>query len=291
MRNRWLLNLCLVALVALLAFSVISKRSAEKAEPDTLLTALTVDEINSMRIQIGDNKPVLLEKDKDKWSLAAPLRARVNQFKVRSLLRLATATSELRLPTTTNDLGKYGLDKPKARVWLGSEEIQLGTRHPFKNAQYVLYKDTVHLIGAQDFNPGSYQYTDLISPRLFEEHHKPVALELPDLTLRYSDGRWELRPENGNITPDRINQFVNEWRFARALNVDRYSGKGVRDQIRIIFSDGSTGETAKQETLELGILSYRPDFVLYRKDEGLEYQFTEDTGKRLLNLSPKSSSK
>jgi hypothetical protein len=41
----------------------------------------------------------------------------------------------------------------------------------------------------------------------------------------------------------------------------------------------------KTEKLVLGILAYKPDFVLYRRDENLEYHFTDDTGKRLLNIS------
>ena len=41
----------------------------------------------------------------------------------------------------------------------------------------------------------------------------------------------------------------------------------------------------KSEKLSLGILAYKPDFVLYRPDENLEYHFTEATGKRLLNLN------
>jgi hypothetical protein len=40
-----------------------------------------------------------------------------------------------------------------------------------------------------------------------------------------------------------------------------------------------------RDQLELGILSYKPDFVLYREDENLEYRFTEDTGKRLLDIN------
>jgi len=41
----------------------------------------------------------------------------------------------------------------------------------------------------------------------------------------------------------------------------------------------------KTEKLVLGVLAYKPDFVLYRRDENLEYHFTEDTGKRLLTIS------
>ena len=69
-----------------------------------------------------------------------------------------------------------------------------------------------------------------------------------------------------------------------ALTVARYTGRPVVDRVRVRFAadEGVTNQTRDQ--LELGILSYKPDFVLYREDENLEYRFTEDTGKRLLNI-------
>ena len=43
---------------------------------------------------------------------------------------------------------------------------------------------------------------------------------------------------------------------------------------------------AKSNVIKLGVISYKPEFVLYRPDEKLEYRFSEDTGKRLLQLKP-----
>lgn len=284
MRNRWLLNLGLVALVAVLALVAFSKRSKDENTAETPLTTLTADKIGRVRIQYPGEKAIVLEKNGQTWLLAAPLRARANQFKVENLLRLATAVSGMHVPVDNSNRGKYGLDKPKARVWLENEEIQVGVRHPFKNAQYVLYRDTVHLVPAYHFIPGSYRYANLISPRLLEENRTPVAFELPELSLRLDDGNWKLDPQNEHITPDRINEFVNAWRFAQALAVDRYSASKVHGQIRITFKDTKD----ESDILELGILSYKPEFVLYRKDEGLEYRFIEDTGKRLLNIKESS---
>ncbi|MFQ5545601.1 MAG: hypothetical protein ACE5FE_06465, partial [Acidiferrobacterales bacterium] len=79
--------------------------------------------------------------------------------------------------------------------------------------------------------------------------------------------------------------FVEQWQNVRALTVARYTGRPVVDRVRVSFAtdEGVTNQTRDQ--LELGILSYKPDFVLYREDENLEYRFTEDTGKRLLDIN------
>jgi len=115
--------------------------------------------------------------------------------------------------------------------------------------------------------------------RLLEDGRKPVNLKLPDFTLTLKDGTWRRQPKDEKLATDSINRFVDEWRHARALTVDRYSGKRVHEWIKMGFArDG------KQEVLRIGILAYKPDFILYRKDEGLEYHFPEDTGKRLLKI-------
>ncbi len=283
MRSRWLLNLGLVVLVALLAVFALNKRDTD--DDRILLTAIDLDSVKTVRLQHGDDKPIVIGQQLDKWVLLAPEPARANQFKIRNLLRLAAAVSERQFAAESSSLGKYGLDKPVARLWLDDQVIHIGARHPLKNSRYVLYKDAVHLISAHYFDSRAYGYVDLISPRLFADHRRPVVLELPQLRLQRNDGTWTIEPEDESLAADGINDFVEQWRNVRALTVVRYAGGPVVDRVHVTFAadEGATDQTRDQ--LELGILSYEPDFVLYRQDENLEYRFTEDIGKRLLNIN------
>ncbi|MDH3671552.1 MAG: DUF4340 domain-containing protein [Gammaproteobacteria bacterium] len=283
MRIRWLLNLGLVVLVALLAVFALSKRNADGDR--VLFTAIDPVNIKTVRLQYGDNEPIVIGQQLDKWVLLAPEPARANQFKIRNLLRLAAAASERQFAVNTDSLDKYGLDKPVARLWLDDQVIHIGGRHPFKNSQYVLYKDAVHLISAHYFDSSAYSYVDLISPRLFADHRRPVMLELPQLRLQRNDGVWTIEPEDESLAADRINDFVEQWRNARALAVARYTGRPVVDRVRVSFAADEGVTIQARDQLALGILSYKPDFVLYREDENLEYRFTEDTGKRLLDIN------
>jgi hypothetical protein len=80
-----------------------------------------------------------------------------------------------------------------------------------------------------------------------------------------------------------LNALVEEWQQAQAFAVTTYSGTGpIHRRIHLTVQDGDTARAPA--TITLGVLSERPEFVLYREDEGLEYRFTEDTGRRLLNL-------
>ncbi len=283
MRTRWLLNLGLVVAVALLTIFALNKRNTD--DNQTLVTAINLDDIKTVRLQHGDDEPIVIGRQLDKWVLLAPAPARANQFKVRNLIGLAAAASERQFAADSSSLKKYGLDKPVARLWFDDQVIHIGARHAFENSHYILHRDSVHLISAQYFDSSAYGYVDLISPRLFANHRQPVILELPKLRLQQNDGTWTMEPDDESVTADRINDFVEQWRNVRALAVARYTGRPVVDRVRVHFAadDGTT--TPAVDRLELGILSYEPDFVLYRQDENLEYRFTQDTGKQLLDIN------
>lgn len=283
MHTRWLLNLGLLVLVALLAIFALNKPDTDGDK--TLLTTIDPDQIKTVRLQHGDEDPIVIGQQLDKWVLLAPAPARANQFKIRNLLRLAAATSDRKFSAESNSLAEYGLDKPVARLWFDDEVIHLGAHHAFENSQYVMYRGSVHLISAQYFDSSTYGYIDLISPRLFAENRRPVILELPQLRLQRNNGTWTMKPDDESVGADRINDFVEQWRNVRALAVANYTGKPVLNRVHVTFAaDEATGNQTRDQ-LELGILSYKPDFVLYRQDENREYRFTEDTGKRLLNIN------
>ena len=57
--------------------------------------------------------------------------------------------------------------------------------------------------------------------------------------------------------------------------MSRYSGRQAVGKINLKLRD-------KEKKVELAILAYEPELILYRKDEGLEYHFPLEAGKRLL---------
>ncbi len=280
LKSRWLLNLALVVLVTVLALFALYKGSRENTEAGPPLMTLATDQITRIQIDRPKKPRIVLTKTDDAWRLTAPHPARASSFNVDRLLRLAKAESQARFPAVPEELARYGLDKPSARVLLNDEEIIFGAMHPIKNQHYVRYRDEVHLIPSRYFAPITYRYTNYIDTRLLEEGRTPVGFKFPDFRLTLKDGTWHRQPKNDKLTTDSINNFVQEWRHARALSVERYSKKRALGRIQITFT-----KNGKTETLTLAILGYKPDFILYRKDEGLEYHFPEDIGKRLLKIS------
>lgn len=278
MKGRWLLNLILLAVIGALAALALLKPGKETEVPKSRLTTLNAEGIDHIRIERSGQKPVELKKEAGQWRLTRPLSARANRFNIASLTGLASAETETTFPVP-EDLNQYGLKPPMVRFWLNDTALEMGSQHPLKSDRYVRVGNRILLLPAQRLRTLENPYTDFIDSRLIEAGQTPIGIQFDKLKLVNKEGKWSLTPEDKDIKADQIESFTREWTHAHALSVDRYSGKPVTDTIRITLGAGD-----KARTLKLGILSRKPELVLYRKDEGLEYRFTEESGRRLLDI-------
>lgn len=281
LKRRWLLNAALLLLIGALGWAMIHRSGQEKNASATHLTTLSTTAISQIRIEHSEQSAIVLDKTGEEWRLTAPIPARANRFNIESLLRTLSAPAETRIPAVTGELAEFGLDKPQSRLWFDNETIAFGAMHPLTNHVYVLYKNGVALIPAHNLAPATYPYTNFIDSRLFEEDRKLVALRLPGFSLTLKDGIWRQQPMDQTLTSDQINEFVAGWQNASALRIEKYSGKEEIGKIVL-----ATLRDNKEVKLRLGILAYKPEFILFRQDENLKYHFTEQTGTRLLNLKP-----
>lgn len=283
MKNRWLLNIGLTLLVGLLVLLVLYKPGVEKEIPGTPLTASTAANIQRIKIVRPNQKDIVLEKGSgETWRLSAPRLARANDFRVNELLALASLRIATRFPADTADLEKYGLDKPLVKLFLDNSEIQFGSMHPLDNQLYVLHDGQVQLIPASIFRTVSAPLNDFLSTSPLGEKSRPLAFKFPTFDLKQNEqGAWIRTPELKDLGSDQVNRFVDEWRHARALSAAPYSGKPVQARVAITLADGD-----KQRVVEFGVLAIKPEFVLYRMDEKIEYSFPEETGSRLMQLKP-----
>ena len=282
MKNRWLLNIGLTLLVGALVLLVLYKPGSKKEAEGTPLTALTADVIQRIRLVRPKQPDIVLEKSGADWRLTAPRTARANEFRVNELLRLVATPVSTRFPAAPAEYGKYGLDLPLATLFLNDAEIRFGGMHPLDNQLYVLHDSQVQLIPTSVFRAVSAPLTDFLSTSLIEDKAKLLAFRFPAFGLKQNEqGAWARTPELKGLGSDQVNRFVDEWRHARALSAAPYSGKPVKERVTLTLANGD-----QQRVIEFGVLAYKPEFILYRKDENLEYSFPEETGTRLLRLKP-----
>jgi len=283
MNRRWLLNIALLVVIGALALVVVlrpGKRDGDAGGPPLL--SLAPEAITQLRVERPGKETLAFERRGNDWHMTAPHKARAGTFRISELTRLASTRSESSFPAVEGELARYGLDRPRARVRINDTEIALGSKHPMRYSQYVRVGDEVHLISAGSERTLEAPTTDFLSTSLLEEQLKLTALTLPQFALTLdAQGAWTLKPARKDINADRLTRYVDEWRFARALSAAPYSGAAIRKKVLLRMADDSP---IKQ--IEIGVLKEKPELLLYRKDEGIEYRFPEETGQRLLELKP-----
>ena len=283
--RRWLLNLGLLVVVAALGVYAWYRSGEEPDASKPTLTTLDAASIKNIEISRPQQATVSLERSDDRWRLTAPIKARADSFAVEALLRLARAPIESPIAPIDGDMARYGLDQPRLTVRFDDTEIRFGEVHPIKDEYYAQRDNRIYLVQNRFYAQAAAPYTNLIDSRLIEPGRKLTRLALPDFSLTLKDGEWRREPEIAALSSDRINGFIDDWRHARALQVEQYSGGKAQQQIEV------TAESADghKETVKIAVLARKPELVLYRPDEGLEYHFPEDTAQRLLHLEEKAA--
>lgn len=282
MKNRWLLNLAIALVIGALVLVAVLKPGSKPAPQNPPLTALAPDAIQHVRIQRPKQPDVVLDRQGDNWRLTTPRSARANNFRVDELARLAATPVSVRFPAATGELEKYGLDHPLATVFLNDTEVRFGAMHPLQNELYVLCGDQVQLVPAAALRAALTPPDDWLSPALLEDKLKLLSLRLPGFSLKQNaQGAWVRTPALKELASDTANRFVDEWRLARALSVTAWSGQPFKERVSLSVANGD-----KPRAIEFGILARKPELVLVRLDEKLEYHFPEESGVRLLELNP-----
>lgn len=279
MKNRWLLNLVLLGIIVSLSLLLVFKPGQEDESKKATLTTLKIADIKNVRLIRKGRKTIHLVKTDQRWRMHKPLKARANRFNVNNLVRLAVANVESRFEVSKNQLHQYGLDKPQAIIRLNDIKLEVGRVHPLKRQRYIKKDQFVYLVPVSRLRITEHPYTDFLSHRLLGDNIPLTELQLPQFKLRLKDGSWVMSPKKKGITSDQLNELVQEWKHASALTVNRYLGRPVTKWVTLRLGDG-------KKSLRLGILRRKPELVLYRKNEGLEYHFPEEIGKRLLTLKP-----
>ena len=272
----------IAALVGALVLLAIYKPGAKQEQQGAPLTSLASQDIQRIRLLRPKQPQMVLEKNGEAWRLTAPLTARANDMRVSELVQLTTTRVPTRFPVEPSELGKFGLDNPLATLFLNEAEIRFGGMHPLENQLYVWHDGQVLLIPVAALRVASAPLNDFLNAGLLEEKTKPLAFRFPTFGLKQNEqGAWMRTPEMKELASDAINRFVDEWRYARALSVAPYSGKPIKERVTITVADGD-----KSRVVELGVLALEPEFIVYRKDENLQYHFATDIGTRLMQIKP-----
>lgn len=289
MNKRNVLNLVLLVGVAVLGLVAWLEPGHKPPPKPPKLTALTPGKVQTIRIVRNKGKAIELKRVGDGWQMQAPIAAPANDWQVQSLLRVAQTQSLGEMSASGLDLAEYGLDKPAARLFLDKLELDFGNNTPIDNRRYVLIGNTVHTIQDVTYYHLIGRYTGFVSPRLLPQHARIEGLELPDIKLTLTDGKWEPQPKPAHYSADDVTRMIDAWSYASSLSVNPYDVLKVKPgakpqevQVRL---------AGHKEPVVFRIVARTPDLILARPDLGIEYHLPKDQAKDMLTLSGKAAAK
>lgn len=272
MKQSFWLNTMLLLGVAL-AGAFVYLRPPADGPLEHAVSGLAPVAATSVRIERPGTDAVILEKKDGTWFLTAPFSARADDFMVQRLLAILQARTAHRFAAT--DLARFELEKPRARLMIDGQNFDFGLVNELSREQYVRTGDAVYALSARYALALPVRPEALASRRLLAPGETPVRISPPGFSVARSGERWVLEPLPPDWSQDDVNRWVEEWRAARALRIEPHRQSEASESVRIELANGGS--------LALGILGRKPEVVLLRPDEQLQYHFAAEVGARLLS--------
>ena len=291
MKNRWLLNLVMLALVAgLVAFLYLRPKANIDVPSQHEVSTLKLADFTAVKAEFSAKVPTSFEKIDGLWRMTSPYKTRADQISVQRILAIIAAKSSEKFPNT--DLAKFGLDKPQLKLKLtkatGDEVFNFGTFNSVTEEQYVGYKDAVYLLSGGYAEAAATQPIELIEKTpLTKNEAKQIAgfnfsrleqWQANALNVDVADGQWKTNEPKAKITQNEMNEWLDfSWKQAQAKQVELYTPdhKITYPSLEVKLKDGKKVHFDK--------ISEAPDLLLGRPDEGIMYHFSNDVGFGMVN--------
>jgi hypothetical protein len=277
-KSRLILNL--VLLLALVGLGLYAYwRPGEEQDPGIAVSQLERSDVVRVTIERATKVDVEMAQRDGRWLMLRPYQTRVEPLQLARLLDLTEATASDMLPA--DDLARYGLDPPAARVTLNDQAFAFGSINEITNEQYLASGDQIYLVRTFLGYNIPLDASKLLSHKLLGESEKPVEFNFGDWQAVKNDkGAWSLQgkaPEAGVDAPtaDELNVWAAEWNLASALSVQPYQGTPRGERISIRLGNGTSAT--------FRVLSRQPDVELLRVEENMLYRLGTDAGGRLLD--------
>ena len=261
-RSRLILALAAaVAALALLAWFRPGLKAPE-AGPPLLAQATTA---TLLRIAPAGATAAELRREADGWHMTAPLSMRADDAAVDGLLQLLTLPADAGF-AATGDLGRYGLDRPVARLTVDGKELVFGGIQPIDQRRYLLLDGRVHLVSGVLFYRLAQNAYDWLDKRLLPEGSVVTAVQLPQATLTQDEhGEWQISPADKSLSADALARLAAAWQDARADNVAAIGKHAVEAEVALSLKGAAA-------PVRFQIYKDADSLVLARPDLGLQYQ-------------------
>jgi hypothetical protein len=295
MKNRWLINIILLVIVLSISLFLFLKPSEIKQKKQFAISAFNLSDFDSVKVDFPSRASVIFKKGIESWEMLEPIKGRADQFSVQKIISIVATSSSEKLPS--NDLAKYGLDKPIVKLKLIhkglEEEFIFGTYNSVTEDQYLLYKDNVYLISGAYSEVASTQPIELIdkSPLSQSEQIRDFDFSRLEqwqskrLKVTRNNNEWTANEGNSLKQNEMAEWFDMTWVKNPAKSVEKSS-----IDLRVPHKSFDI-HTTDGKKITFIRLQESPETQLYRVDEALLYHFGSDIGFTMLNPPIEQSKK
>jgi Domain of unknown function (DUF4340) len=291
MKNRWILNLVMLAIVAgLVVFLYLRPQQATTEVAQHEVSQLKLADFSQIKAEFPARAPLAFEKKDGFWRMTAPYQTRADQLSVQRILSIIAAKSTEKYAAT--DLEKFGLDNPQLKLTLaGSEKTAtflFGTVNPVSGDQYVNFKEAVYLLPLNYSESASTQAIEMVDKSALSvaeakqikgfDFARLEQWEETRLQVDLVDGKWNTNLTKAKITQNEMNEWADfSWKQNPSKSVEIYTPdrKQTYPSFEIKLKDG--------KKIHFDKIQESPDLLLGRPDEGLLYHFSNDVGFSMLN--------
>jgi Domain of unknown function (DUF4340) len=190
----WLNVVLLLAVAALGSWLLLGEPPAPPLPPPVAISAIDPTTVNRIHLGRPGNLDLLLQRSGTEWQIVSPVQARVNPFRVNSLLSLLQTYS---ISTFNADPGAVGLTDNNSVVTLEFDEavFRFGDTNPLDQSRYLLHRNTIHLIEDTLYQQLLQDAGFFVDKRLLSDVEQLVSVTLSDPALSITDPalliRWQ----------------------------------------------------------------------------------------------------
>lgn len=281
MRKRTLTNVVLLLVAAGLAAFIVTRTDKQERPHREPLSHENPRSVSHIRLELGPAGSIELRRIDGDWYLLEPLRIAANDFRINGLVRVLEAPVHARIDADAQQLARFGLASPQARIVLDEKEISFGNTEPISGRRYLQFDGKVALVDDNFFSHLNASAASYVLPALLGHEPRVRVIDLPGIRLSRQSGDWQLDPSHANATAGDIEALVERWRRAQATAVRPYEPslpwQGI---VRVELADGA---------VQFDIARTDYEVILGRADLGIQYHLTKNAGARLLGIETKSS--
>jgi len=276
MKIRIIVNLLLI--VTVISLGVIAWLKAGQQSSTSRISTLDISAIERIKIIRETAKTIELQRLKSQWVITKPIAAPALTGKIERLIKISQITPPVTYPLKNKDLEPFGLKTPKVQLSFNNETLNIGRTESVHSRRYVSNDSKLFLLDDTFLQHLTAPVDAYIDTRLLADGTQITGLQTPQITLqRRADNTWQ-NPQapSDELSSDVVQMLLDEWRFARAINVSSVVNQATSKPVVIHVSKG--------QPLHFRLIEQQNDIILISSEAQLAYTFSQAKYKKMTTL-------